>query len=227
MSKAVLVLGDTGSGKSRSIKGLNPKKTFLINISGKDLPFREAERNYTLCNTENPTGNLVITESVKKVAKTLNYINEERLDIKNVVIDDNQYLSLFTFVNRIGERDGFAKFNDIAVHLVELVQLAKSLRPNLTVYFLHHIEAGYDAQSNERLGAMTMGKFVKEKVKYEGLFSIVIMADKEGDERGEPTYFFWTRMAKSTVKTPEGMFDKQKIPNDLGIVAKAIYEYYN
>lgn len=226
-AQEVLILGDSGSGKSASIEGLNPAKTFLINVAGKTLPFKGAKKVYTEIGDDNPKGNMLTTKFPSKVAKMLTYIDEKRPEIKSIVIDDNQYLSLFTFVRRINDRDGFAKFNDIAAAMVELVQWAKSLRDDLTVYFLHHIDTGTDARGDERLGAKTMGKFVKEKVTYEGLFSIVLMADKEKKDSGDIDYFFWTRMADSTVKTPKGMFKDQKIPNDLSLVAKAIHEYNN
>jgi hypothetical protein len=182
---------------------------------------------YTEIGDDNPNGNMLTTDRPSKTAKTLQYVNDKRPEIRSVVIDDNQYLALFTFVRRINDKDGFAKFNDIAAAMVELVQFAKGLRDNLTVYFLHHVDTGTDARGDDRLGAKTMGKFVKEKVTYEGLFSIVLMADKEKKDNNDIEYFFWTRMADSTVKTPEGMFKDQKIPNDLGIVAKAIHEYNN
>lgn len=225
MAQEVLILGDSGAGKSRSIKGLNPAKTFFINVAGKTLPFKGAKKFYTEIGDDNPKGNMYTTNRPSKVAKMLQYVSDKRPEIKSVVVDDNQYLSLFTFVRRINDKDGFAKFNDIAAAMVELVQFAKDLRDDLTIYFLHHIDTGTDARGDERLGAKTMGKFVKEKVTYEGLFSIVLMADKEKKDNGEIDYFFWTRMADSTVKTPEEMFADQKIPNDLSLVAKAIHEY--
>lgn len=226
MAEVPLILGDSGSGKSASIRNLNPAKTFIINVAGKSLPFRDSRKQYTLWNAENPKGNMFNTKRPSQVAKMMTYVSEKRPEIKSLVIDDNQYLSLFTFVTRINDKDGFAKFNDIAAAMVELVEHAKSMRDDLTIYFLHHIDGGQDAKGNDRIGAKTMGKFVKEKVTYEGLFSIVLMADKETQDNNEINYFFWTRMADSTVKTPDGMFEDQKIPNDLALVAKAIHDYY-
>lgn len=229
MAQEVLILGDSGVGKSRSIKGLDPKKTFVINTANKTLPFKGSKQMYKEikigANGPEGTGNMYTTDRPSKVAKMLKYVSEHRPEIKSIIIEDNQYLSLFTFVRRINDKDGFGKFNDIAAAMVEMVQFAKGLRDNLTVYFLNHIDSGLDARGEERIGAKTMGKFVKEKVTYEGLFSIVLLADKEKNDKGETDYFFWTRMADSTVKTPEGMFEDQKIPNDLSLVAKAIYEY--
>ena len=111
--------------------------------------------------------------------------------------------------------------------MIDLVELCKSLRKDLIIFILQHVETGTDVSGNDQIQAKTMGKFVKEKVTYEGLFTTVLLCDKEDGEEGQVNHFFWTRKSRSTVKTPEGMFAEQKIPNDLFLVAKAISSYYN
>ena len=225
-SRVSLILGGSGSGKSRSIKHLPPKHTFVVNVVGKDLPFKGSEKIYPLFDMTTGQGNMLVTKSTKVIAKVLKYISENRPEIKFIIIDDNQYISLFTYTKRIDEKD-WAKYNTIAVNMIDLVEFCKELRPDIQTYILQHIESGEDASGNQQIQAKTMGKFVKEKVTYEGLFTMVLLCDKEEGEEGKVEHFFWTRKANSTVKSPEEMFAEQKIPNDLRIVAKAIHEYYS
>lgn len=227
MARVVLILGESGTGKSRSIKGLPPEETFIINGSDKDLPFKGAGKSYTKVSKKNPSGNMVSTDLYSKVVEYLTFINNNRPEVKYIVLDDNQYFSLNTFITRVGERQYFDKYVDIAVNLVEIVKFLKSLRKNITVFVLNHIETGTTTQGVEQIQAKTMGKFVKEKVTFEGLFTTVLLCDKEADgETDKINHFFWTRLANSTVKTPEEMFDAQKIPNDLKVVVDAINKYY-
>jgi hypothetical protein len=226
MSDVALILGESASGKSRSVKNLPPKHTFIVNVVGKRFPFPKSQTLYPPFDIETGEGNVLTTKSTKTIAKVLKYVSTNRPDIRFIVIDDNQYISLFTYTARIDEKD-WAKFNTIAVNLIELTELCKSFRDNLMVFILQHVEAGLDVNGNDQVQAKTMGKFVKEKVTYEGLFDTVLLCDKEEDEQGDVKHFFWTRKARSTVKTAEGMFPDQKIPNDLMLVAKAMHEYFH
>lgn len=227
MSRVSLVLGESGSGKSTSIENLPPDKTFVVSVVGKELPFRGSETTYKTLDFATGKGNFYASKSTEKIAQVIKWVNKNRPEIKFIVIDDNQYLSLFTYVGRIGEKD-WAKFNTIITHTLELVEFLKSLRDDIQVFILQHIEVGEDADGNAQTQAKTMGRFVKEKVTYEGLFTCVLLCDKEEDEEkpGEIRHFFWTRKTRSTVKTPRGMFEEQKIPNDLLLVARSIRDYY-
>lgn len=88
MSNLIAIVGNSGSGKSTSIRTLNPKETFIINVASKPLPFKGWKSNYSLWNKENPTGNLVNTADVDTISKILQYINSKRDEIKNVVVED-------------------------------------------------------------------------------------------------------------------------------------------
>lgn len=225
MAKVILVLGESGSGKTTAAETLPPKNTFFVNPVGKDLPFPGADKNYTKFNKETGKGNIFVSKKTSNIAKVLKHVSDNRPEIKVIVLDDNQYISLFTFIARINEKS-FEKFNDIAVNMVEMIEFLKSLRKDLVIFVLQHVESGDNVTGETQIQAKTMGKFVKEKVTFEGLFTIVLLCDKEADEEEDVKHFFWTRRANSTVKTPKGMFAEQKIPNDLFAVAKRIMEYY-
>lgn len=225
MAKVILVLGESGSGKTTAAETLPPKNTFFINPVGKDLPFPGADTNYKKFNINTGEGNIYSSKKPGSIAKVLKYVSENRPEIKCIVLDDNQYISLFTFIGRISEKS-FDKFNDIAVQMVEMIEFLKSLRKDITIFVLQHVESGDNVQGDAQIQAKTMGKFVREKVTFEGLFTIVLLCDKEDEGDGDMFHFFWTRRANSTVKTPKGMFTEQKIPNDLYAVAKRVAEYY-
>ena len=63
----------------------------------------------------------------------------------------------------------------------------------------------------------TIGKLLDEKVCVEGLFTIVLRCKE---------HKFYTNNS-GCAKTPEEMFDKDEIDNDLKFVDKTIREYYN
>lgn len=227
MADVSLILGESGSGKTRSIINLPAKRTFLVNVAGRQKrpPFKGSASKYVEFDKATGEGNLLHSEDWGEIMKVLKWVSKNRSDIRFIILDDNQYLSLFSYTSHINEKD-WAKFNVITVNTIELVKRLADLREDMMIFIMQHIENGSTVEGKELIQAKTMGKFVKEKLTYEGLFTTVLLCDKEEKKGGELEHFFWTRRANSTVKCPEGMFEEQKIPNDLAIVAKAIHDYY-
>lgn len=229
MSRAVLIIGESGAGKSTSARTLDPKETFVINSLGKDLPFKGSGKNYTYYNKEtNPNGNMIKTTSGAAVMQWLNFISQKMPHIKNVIIDDNTHQSSMEYIRRINETN-WNRFNDIASNMTTIVEQSKNLRDDLIVFFMHHVTVEGDGVLEEKkLKAMTIGKLVDTKLSsYESFFTIVLLAKKVKSESGVPEYFFLTQDADSTTKSPMGMFEDVKIPNDLALVRKAIVDYYD
>lgn len=226
MAKIALILGESGSGKTSGIEGLPPQETVVVTAGIQDLPFKGADRLYKPITKKNLKGNFLRTHDMTEAAKALKWVNDNRPDIHYMVVDDNQYFAGFTYVDRAYEREYYQKFVDIGVQMVQFAKLCKSFRDDITVFFLQHIETGTSAMGNEQIQAKTLGKFIKEKITYEGMFQPVLLADKEADGK-EVKHFFWTSLAGSTVKSPRGMFNEQKIPNDLMFVANAMKEFYS
>ena len=158
---SIAIVGKSGTGKSTSyaqlpevgIVGLNPKETVIINVAGKDLPMRGWKKLYTGKVSEN--GNYVATSDADAISKAIDYISNSRLDIKNIVIDDAQYVMSFEFMRRAKEA-GYNKFADLGVNIGKIVNTAKNTRENLKVYFLWHPE------EDKELGfkMKTVGKMV-------------------------------------------------------------------
>lgn len=228
MAEVVLIMGPSGSGKSTSIRTLNPSETFVINTLGKRLPFRGSNKLYTTWNKEtNPDGNMVKTSNSHNTLKWLDFIDKNHPAIKNVVIEDNTHQSSMEYIRRIGE-GGWNKFNDIAANMVSIVERAKNMRDDITVFILHHTKEDGDGILEDKLTkAMTLGKMIDEKMSsYEAFFTIVLLARKKKDE-STINYVFLTQDANSTAKTPMGMFEDAEIPNDLAMVKSAITCYYD
>lgn len=218
MSIATLILGKSGTGKSTSMRNLDPANTALIQVIRKPLPFRSA--NWKRYNKETePQGNVFVTENWASIIKIMRGTKR-----KIIVIDDFQYLMANEFMRR-SEEKGFDKFSDIAKHAWEVFGVASDLPDNVRVYVLSHID------ENEATGAMkmkTIGKLLDEKINLEGLVTICLRThvDNSGNTAEEKYRFITQNTGLDTSKSPEGMFDSDSIPNDLKAVDSAICDYY-
>lgn len=201
MGIPVLILGESGSGKSASLRNFSPDDVVIYNVAGKPLPFRNGTK---LHRADNATYGIILQNMAKAKFKTY-------------VIDDSQYLLSFELFNRVGET-GYTKFTEMAKHFYDLIQFVIRSTPQDTiVYFLHHIEV-----TEGKAKAKTVGRMLDEKLTVEGLFSIVLMA-----QNNDGKHVFLTQSdGKNTVKTPMDMFAEAEIDNDLKMVDDTIREYY-
>lgn len=200
MRVGVLILGESGTGKSASMRNCTADRFSIVNVSQKPLPFRS---DMKMLNTDDY---MKITAALKSV-KT-----------PSIVIDDSQYLMVNAFMRRSLEK-GYDKYNEMANAHWRLIQTALNDTPDGTVvYFMSHIER--DQLGNEK--AKTIGRMIDQYVTLEGLFTIVLKTHvKDGK------YTFITHNSGfDTVKTPLGMFKDDEIDNDLLIVDDTIREYY-
>ena len=202
MGLPVLILGESGSGKSTSLRNFNKDELVIYNVAGKPLPFRGGTQ---LLRADNVSYNTIMQNMSKK-------------KFRCYVIDDSQYLLAFELFGRVAEKT-YDKFTEMAVHFYDLIQFViRQMPPDCIVYFLHHTD-----DIDGKVKAKTVGKMLNEKLTVEGLFSIVLMA-KNLDGR----YIFRTHSdGRDTVKTPMDMFEQDEIDNDLKAVDAAIREYYS
>lgn len=227
MATGILIIAESGAGKSTSIETLDPKETFIINVANKSLPFKGWRTKYTIWSKENPSGNMYEKANPDQIEACLKYINEKRPEIKTVIIDDFQYMSSFEFFDKVDEK-GYEKFTKIGAHLARIARMPKDLREDLQVYMLTHAEESTDVEGKRKFKAKTIGKMVDEKLTLEGLFSIVLFGKIKKDKEGNIRYIFETQNnGENTCKSPRGMFDTFEIPNDLEAVRKAIINYEN
>ncbi|MGO3395598.1 MAG: ATP-binding protein [Serratia proteamaculans] len=213
MGIPVLILGDSGSGKSASMMNLNPEEGFLINPENKRLPFKSKEwqaRDFTA-----KTGNVFHTDLAADIVTIINFAR--RAKRKYVVVDDFQYVMGNQFMRRRSEKS-FEKFTEIGGGAWDVVKAAQLAEEDLIVYFLSHTE---ETQAG-RVKMKTIGKMLDEKITVEGMFTIALRtAVTDG------RYYFTTQSdGTDPVKSPIGLFDNFQIPNDLNAVDAAIRSYY-
>lgn len=225
MATSTLVIADSGSGKSTSIRKLNPEETFIINIANKPLPFKGWKGKYKQISKDNPSGNLTSTSTSVGIMKALKHVNDKMPHITNVVVDDWQYMSSFEYFDRANEK-GYEKFTQIASNLAQVAKMPKDLREDLYIFFLTHSEESTDINGHRKVKAKTVGKMIDNTLTLEGLFSIVLFGKAIKQEDGTLEYVFETQTnGENTCKSPMGMFDELTIPNDLQYVKECILEY--
>jgi hypothetical protein len=226
MATGVLVLAESGSGKTTSARTLPPEETFIINVSGKDLPWKGWKKQYTIWDKDNNSkGNLYKKSSPKAVENAMKYVSAMRPEIKYLVVDDFQYVSAFQFFDR-GLEKGYDKFTEIAQAMKNIGALISSLREDLIVFMMNHVDEDRDVYGNLKISTKSIGKMVKEKLTFEGLFTIVLYGRPRKDDDNNMQYLFETQTdGTHPAKSPIGMFDTKLIPNDLKIVADTIRKY--
>jgi hypothetical protein len=227
MAQSVLVIADSGSGKSTSIRDLNPKETFIINIANKPLPFKGWKKNYAMIGKDNPNGNMAATATAAGIIKAMVHVNDKMPHIKNLVIDDWQYMSSFEYFDRADEK-GYDKFTSIAKNLAQVAKMPKDMRDDLYIFFLTHSEESTDVNGHRKVKAKTVGKMIDNALTLEGLFSIVLFGKVVKGEDDKLSYVFETaNNGENTCKSPDGMFADMRIDNSLKVVKDAIIEYEN
>lgn len=225
MGQGILIIAESGAGKSTSIENLDPKETFIVNVANKPLPFKGWKKKYTQWSKDTPTGNLYTGSTAQQIEACLGYVNSKRTEIKTIVIDDFQYMSSFEFFDAVDEK-GYEKFTRIGANLARIARMPKDLRDDLTVIFLTHAEESTDLEGKRKFKAKTIGKMVDEKLSLEGLFSIVLFGKVKKDKDGSIRYVFETQNnGENTCKSPKGMFKDFEITNDLALVKKAIVAF--
>lgn len=211
MSISTLILGPSGSGKSASMRNLDPANTLLIQSVPKPLPFRSSAWKKFHKETAKD-GNVFTTDHWESIIQLATKTGR-----KIVVVDDFQYVLANEFMRRHDEKN-YDKFTDIGFHAWEIISKLNALPDDKRIYFLSHT----DEDQFGKIKMKTIGKMLDDKITLEGLFTIVLRA-----ERADGEYVFRTQSNGSdTCKSPMGMFDSEKIENDIAAVDAAITEYY-
>ena len=215
MGIPVLIIGESGSGKTYSIKNLDPEKVGIFLCEKNRLPFRKQFPTYKVRNMQRKTDNnqvQIIRQSA--VIQTVMKTPKQKI----YVIDDSQYIMANEYFDRANEK-GYDKFVDIGANFRNLIHMVNNELPDdVIVYFLHHPETD---SNTGKVKAKTIGRMLDEKLTLEGCFDIVLHARTDGVEH----WFSTQSDGTDTAKSPEEMFP-DKIPNDLALVDRTIREYY-
>lgn len=209
MGIPVLVMGASGSGKSRSLKNFKQGELSVINVAGKPLPFRSELASINVRRTAKERGinRYALIKAVLAKAQA-----------KSIAIDDTQYLLAFDSFDNANVK-GYDKWTMFAVDFEQLITFViDELPEDKIVYFLHHTEQ----TDTGIIKAKTIGKMLDNQLTVEGLFSIVLLCAATKDEHK----FITQSGGTSTAKSPEDMLPEE-MPNDLKAVDTAIREYWN
>jgi hypothetical protein len=221
-SKLVGIVGATGTGKSTSIKHLNPEETYIINVAKKELPFKGSEKLY---NAENK--NYKEVDDANEISRLLKTLSEKAPHIKNIILEDSNYVMGFTMLDKAMEK-GYEKFSVMARDTVTMIKTARQLRDDMTVFYFSHPDTIEDGGDIIGYKMKTSGKLIDNQINLEGLFTVVLYTNVEESKDGNIQYGFLTnRFKKIPAKSPDGMFSELKIPNDLQLVVNTLNEYYN
>ncbi len=208
MSISTMILGESGTGKTTSLRNLSPENALLIQAVRKPLPFRSQGWS----ETDKSGVSMYVSDDSQKI---INAMQKTRKDI--IIIDDFQYILANEFMRRSTEH-GFTKFTEIGRKAWDILMQANALAEHKRVYVLAHSET----TDTGRTKAKTIGKLLDDKITIEGLFTIVLRTDVS-----DGRYTFSTKNNGSdTVKSPIGLFESELIDNDLNMIDSAIVEYY-
>ena len=219
-SKLIGIVGETGTGKSTAIKHLDPKETYIINVAKKELPFKGSGKLY---NADNK--NYKEVDDPTQITRLLKTLSEKAPHIKNVVIEDSNYLMGFRMVEKATET-GFMKFSVMAKDMVDMFRTARALRDDMCIFYFSHPETIEDAGEIVGYKIKTAGKLIDNQVLLEGLLTVCLYTHVEETKDGAQYYFLTNRFRKKPAKSPDGMFDELKIPNNLQVVKDAVTKYY-
>ena len=205
MAEKLLIMGESGTGKSTSLRNCDPQTTAVVNPVGKPLPFKGSNK-FTMLDGET---------DARKICRWMK--EQAAAGKKLLVVDDFQYILAVPYMNRIKE-SGWDKYNDFGANYFDIIQVCNDLPTDVVVAYMTHLETLDTGLTTVKL----IGKLLREKITIEGLFTVVL---RTGVSEGK-YYFFTQNSGKDTVKSPMGMFPAYAIDNDLADVVDKIRNYY-
>jgi len=213
MSKLILIMGESGSGKTTSMRNLDPKSTFYIDCDKKGLSWKGWRKQY---NTENK--NYWASSDADLITKQILKISEKNKEVKTIIIDTINGILIDDEFKRMREK-GYDKWMDMAYSVRGLIAMAMQLRDDITVIFTGHTQTERDDSGFMFTRLKTSGKKL-DKIVLESMFTTVLYSKCDDGK-----YSFETQSKNSTAKSPMGAFETFEIPNDVVEVIKALEEF--
>lgn len=215
MATVIGIMGDSGSGKTTSLRNLDPSSTFIIDSDGKGLSWRGWKAQYN-----EGAKNYFRTDDQNRVMAYLASINSGAPHIKVVVIDTLNGIMVADESRRRNEKS-YDKWSDLAWAVWDIVNYALTMRDDITVIFTAHAQTDRDDNGYVHSRIKTSGRKL-DKLQIETKLQALLFAKRNGD--GE--YVFEVHSNNSTAKTPPGLYDVETIPNDIAQVVDDLREYY-
>lgn len=214
MSRLICVMGESGSGKTTSMRTLNPDTTYYIDCDGKGLAWKGWRKQY---NAEKK--NYCVSRDIPKITDLMVNISTKKPEVKVIVVDTLNTCMVDKEVKGMKET-GYGKWIDLTQFVWDCIETAGKQRDDLTIIFVMHSETVRDDFGYAFTRVKTNGRKL-EKLVPESLFGTVLLAKKTDNGR----YVFETQANNSTAKSPMGAFDSFEIDNDMGVVVKALEDF--
>lgn len=215
MNKVICIAGESGSGKTTSMRNLDPETTMYIDCDKKGLSWKGWRNQYNgekknYLKTDFPQ---VALQALKKIDK-----EEQYKHIRVVVVDTINGLMIADEMRRCKEK-GYDKWQDLAQSIYDLIDYALTMRDDVTIIFVAHTQTDHDDNGYMFTRIKTSGRKL-DKITLESKFSTVLLS-----KCVDGKFLFETQANFSTAKTPMGAFEEKKIDNDIVQVMKALEEY--
>lgn len=222
MAKTILIFGKTGTGKTTSIRTLNPEETVILSVINRTLPFK-----FTGKYVKNK--NLFLTTTYEEVLKGLQWANKQQ-NVKNIVITDGTYIIRQEYFKKANQT-GYNKYTEFAMHMQQILKTIQELRDDINVFMEYHVESNVTDSGVTEYKPSTVGKLLDSQYNILENIDIVLFASPTFEDKNIIYGFYTNRTldrlgAEIPAKSPMGMFDEMFIPNDLAFVVQKINEYY-
>lgn len=216
------MVGAESTGKTTSLRTLDPKVTSIVNTLNKPLPIRGYKKLYNAANK-----NLLCTDNYAKIIQYIQFVDKKALHIKNLVLDDAIFVMLNEYMQRASEA-GFTKFSELAAHLAKIVETARSCREDLNIIFMWHKEDVVSDGVITGYKIKVAGKLIEDKQNLAAMFTTVLYTHVEQNKKDNTVdyQFVTNRYKKYPAKSPMDCFEDILIPNDMQLVIDTLNEYY-
>lgn len=217
MAKVIGIIGESGAGKTTSLRNLDPQTTFYIDCDKKGLNWKGWRKQYS---AEGNPPNYFKTDNPSTVQNLLKKLNEqENMRKFNVAVIDTINGIMVAEEMRNAKVQGYGKWTDLATYIYDIIDFSLLMREDITVIILAHSETISDDNGYLFTRIKTNGRKLDRIVLESKLTTVLLAECKDGK------YVFRTHADKSTVKTPLGAFEEDEIPNDITTVIAALEEY--
>lgn len=215
MAKVIGIMGESGSGKTTSMRNLDPTTTLYIDCDKKGLSWKGWREQYSVDNK-----NYFVTDKPNEVIAMLQRVNvkEDKKHIKTVIIDTINGIMVADEMRRCKEK-GYDKWQDLAKAVYDVIDISLTLREDLTIIFLAHSQTEKTDAGDVFTRIKTNGQKLEKVVLESKMTTVLHAVVKDGK------YLFETKANNSTCKTPLDAFEEDEIENDINIVLEALKEY--
>lgn len=214
MAMVIAVMGESGSGKTTSMRTLPPESTYYIDADGKGLPWRGWRQQYNA-----KKKNYFRGSNKEKIQSLLAGLNDKRQDIKYVVIDTINGIMVDDEMARMQEKS-YDKWADLAAAVYGMIVYSLRMREDMTVIFVAHTQVDRDENTGMTWTRIKTNGRKLDKIVLESKFTTVFHA-----RCMDGKYIFETRANNSTAKTPMGAFEEATIENDMMKAIKLLEEF--